>query len=151
MHTVKEVSEILNISIRAVQKRAKGEGIPKTGNTYHIPGETLRRWENELSNEPLNEPTNEPTNEPNEPGSQGEEITETFSVEQYEKLQEVIQQYPNLLKEIEGYKNEIEFLRTELKERSNQMDKLINTVNDSIKTLHQTNYLSAKDKGYDNE
>lgn len=150
LYTVKQVSERLGITVRAVQIKCKTSGIHKKGNTYMIPARILMSW---VTNEPQTKQTNEP-NERSEnttdTDTDTDKVTETFTVQEYDKLTEVIQQYPNLLNQIQEYKTEIEYLRTELKERSNQMDKLIDTLQGSIKSLHQTNYLQAKDKGIDN-
>lgn len=153
MATVKEASQILGISTRAIQKRCKTENIPKKGRNYSISEETIKAWEKEDVNEPkrtLGEPTNEP--EENRESDQGE-ITESFSPDQYDKLQEVIHHYPELLKRIEDYQKEVNFLRDELKnrtrqldEKSTQLDKLLEALNGSIKSLHQANYITAKDK-----
>ncbi|WP_026837009.1 hypothetical protein [Gillisia sp. JM1] len=148
LYTVKEVSKTLGISIRAVQKRCIAEGIDKTNRVYLIPKDILSKWE-------LNEPNERTANEPNEL-SENETITEAFTPEQYDKLNEVILKYPELVKRIEEYQQEIKFLRTELQERSQQLDKkglqldkLIEALNGSIKTTHQSNYIQAKDKGLD--
>ena len=146
LYSVKQVSERLGITVRAVQIKCKTYGIHKKGNTYMIPGRVLKEWIRNEANETEAKQTNE-TNGVNE----ADQITETFSVQEYDKLQEVVQQYPNLLNQIQEYKTEIEYLRTELKERSSQMDKLIETLQGSIKSLHQTNYLQAKNKGIDQD
>ncbi len=160
MATVKEASQILGISTRAIQKRCKTENIPKKGRNYSISEETIKAWGKEDVNEPkrtLGEPTNEPKRTVNEPeenrASDQDEITESFSPDQYDKLQEVIHHYPELLKRIEDYQKEVNFLRDELKnrtrqldEKSTQLDKLLEALNGSIKSLHQANYITAKDK-----
>lgn len=149
LYTVKQVSERLGLTVRAVQIKCKTSGIHKKGNTYMIPERILKQWERNETEAKQTKRTNE-TNERSETDTTDtdpDQITETFSVQEYDKLQEVVQQYPNLLNQIQEYKTEIEYLRAELKERSTQMDKLIDTLQGSIKTLHQTNYIQAKDKG----
>jgi len=70
----------------------------------------------------------------------------------------VIHQQPELLKRLKEYQQEIKFLREELQERTKQLDiqgnqvsNLIEAINGSIKTLHQSNFLQAKDKGLDKD
>lgn len=139
MHiSVKDAAERLNISVRAVQVRCKKEGLRKKGNTYLIPNELLKTWLMQASNKTQNE-------------TKEDLVTESFSLEQYNKLQEVIYNYPQLLERITDYKNEIEYLRKSLDGKSKQMEILIHSINDSIKSIQQQNYLRAKDSGYDKE
>lgn len=139
MHiSVKDAAERLNISVRAVQVRCKKEGLRKKGNTYLIPKELLKTWLMQASNKTQNE-------------TKEDLVTESFSLEQYNKLQEVIYNYPQLLERITDYKNEIEYLRKSLDGKSKQMEILIHSINDSIKSIQQQNYLRAKDSGYDKE
>jgi uncharacterized coiled-coil DUF342 family protein len=151
LYTVKEVSERLEITVRAVQIKCKTAGIHKKGNTYMIPARILKRWE-------ANEKQTNQTNQTNELPTEGENetIIEHFTPEEYDKLNEVIHQQPELLKRLKEYQQEIKFLREELQERTKQLDiqgnqvsNLIEAINGSIKTLHQSNFLQAKDKGLD--
>jgi hypothetical protein len=153
MYTVKEASNKLNVSVRAIQKRCEAEGISKKGNTYHIPDNTVIAWG-------ANEPNEPKRTNPNEPPPEGENdtIVEHFTPEEYDKLNEVIHQQPELLKRLKEYQQEIKFLREELQERTKQLDiqgnqvsNLIEAINGSIKTLHQSNFLQAKDKGLDKD
>ena len=144
--SVKEAAERLDISIRAVQHRCKRDKIRKKDNTYLIPLDTLETWRAEAEQERITKRQNEANER-----SEAEIITESFSQEQYDKLQEVIFNYPQLLERITDYKNEIDYLRKSLDSKSQQMEMLIHTMNDSIKSIQQQNYLSAKEKGYDKE
>ena len=63
-YSVKEASELLNISTRAVQKRCLKYKVRKGNNRYLITDEHIKEWYAEIKS---NEPTNEPTNEPGEP------------------------------------------------------------------------------------
>lgn len=150
--TVKQAAERLGITPRAVQIRCKDSGIDKKGKTYLIPVTVVERWESETDNEAVTE-NEAKRNEGKKTDSidDQETITEEFSPEQYEKLQEVIYKYPELLERIQDYKNEIEYLRKSLDKKGEQMDKLIDSINGSIRSIQQQNFLKAKEKGYDTE
>lgn len=151
MYSVKEVADILDITPRAVAMKCRDAKLPKKGRSYVIPEEYLQKWRGE--NHSLLEkeiPKEEREVKEKEVKEEKEGLVyEEFTIEQYNKLQEVIQEYPNLIREIQQYKEEIVYLRNELHSRTKQMDKLINTIDGSIKSLHQANFLTAKDKGYE--
>lgn len=137
--SVKDAAKRLKISVRAVQIRCKKDNLGKKGNTYLIPENLLKEW--------IIQATQEPKSEAKERGT----ITESFSLEQYNKLQEVIYNYPQLIERITDYKNEIDYLRKSLDSKSHQMELLINSISDSFKSIQQQNYLRAKEKGYDKD
>lgn len=147
-YTVKEASKILGITPRVLQIRCKKAGIKKEGRSYIIDNTALELLKNE-SNE-VNEAKRNEVNEANE------YIEEQFTSEEYDKLQELIKTHPLLLKRLEEYKEEIQFLREELQEKNNRLDKqslqldnIIEALNGSIKTTQQQNYIEAKNKGYE--
>ena len=77
-------------------------------------------------------------------------------VEDYEILQRIIlnekvqkAKIEQLLERVSDHKNEIKYLRESLDFRNDQLDKLLSNINDSLKLIHQRNYIEAKDKGYD--
>ena len=79
-------------------------------------------------------------------------------IEDFELLQETIlnervqgSKIEQLLERIADYKNEITYLRESLDKRNDQMDSLLRSINDSLKTIQQKNYIEAKDKGYDQQ
>jgi enoyl-[acyl-carrier-protein] reductase (NADH) len=141
--TVKNASERLNISVRAIQIRCKKEGLTKQGKSYLIPEKVFKKWQSEGYTTTNQTETNE--------AKESETITETFSQAEYDKLQEVIYHYPELIERIQDYKNEIQYLRKSLDKKTEQMDTLLHTINNSIKSIHQQNFLNAKEKGYDKE
>lgn len=93
MYTTAEASQILDISIRVLQIELKRLGIEKIKNKYIITDniiEAVKRTQTNRAN----------ANERNETNV----ITETFSTAEYEKLQSVINEYPNLIKQLEDLK-----------------------------------------------
>lgn len=126
-YTTIEASARLNISIRVLQIELKRLNVQKVKNRYIITDkiiEALKRTETNKTNE-------------------SEMISETFSKAQYDKLQEVIEEYPVLIERLKDYKNQIEYLRGSLDKQSDQMTLLIKTMQSSIKTIEQRNFIEA--------
>ena len=73
-------------------------------------------------------------------------ISETFTKAQYEKLQSVIEEYPILIERLKNYQNQIEYLRGSLDKQSDQMTLLIETMQSTIKTIEQRNFIEATNK-----
>jgi predicted transcriptional regulator len=133
-YTTVEASEKLGITTRAIQKKCKTNNVRKKDNKYLITDKLLEEW-------------NEQTNEYER--TDVELIYEEFDVEQYNKLQEVIYNYPKLLDSIQDYRNQITYLKKSLDKKEEQMDVLINSINKSLQAIQQGQFLNAKDKGYD--
>jgi len=133
-YTTVEAAEKLGITTRAIQKKCKTNNVRKKDNKYQITDKLLEEW-------------NEQTNE--DERTDVELIYEEFDVEQYNKLQEVIYNYPKLLDSIQDYRNQITYLKKSLDKIEEQMDVLINSINKSLQAIQQGQFLNAKDKGYD--
>lgn len=80
-------------------------------------------------------------------------ITEEFSSEQYEALQEVIANYKvktaeikHLLKTVQSYEEQIRYLRDSLKAKDNQMSKLIDTYKKLSDNLSERNWIELQEK-----
>ena len=150
--TVKEASDLTNLTVRAIQYKCKEEKIRKKSNRYLITQTHIDKW---LSNENKRKNENE--------DKQSSLVYEEFTVEQYDQLQEVINNYPLKLKDIEylkerveDYRNQIEYLKKSLDKRDEVMERLLENLKETMenlkvttKTIHQRNYIEAKDKGYD--
>ena len=135
MYTTAEASQILDISIRVLQIELKRLGIEKIKNKYIITDnviEAVKRTQTNRAN----------ANERNETNV----ITETFSTAEYEKLQSVINEYPNLIKQLEDLKNQNDYLKTALDKSTEQITLLITTFQSSIKTIEQRNFIEASEK-----
>lgn len=131
-YTTIEASQLLNISVRVLQIELKRLNVQKVKNRYIITDkviEALKRTETNKTNETKT--------------NKSEMISETFSKAQYDKLQEVIEEYPILIERLKDYKNQIEYLRGSLDKQSDQMTLLIKTMQSSIKTIEQRNFIEA--------
>ncbi len=129
-YTIEEASQILNISIGVLKIELKGLNVQKLKKNYIITDSvinSLKRIETKETNE-------------------DEMISETFTKAQYDKLQNVIEEYPILIERLKNYQNQIEYLRGSLDKQSDQMTLLIQTMQSSIKTIEQRNFIEASDK-----
>lgn len=151
--TVKEASDLTNLTVRAIQYKCKEEKIRKKSNRYLITQTHIDKW---LSNENKRKNENE--------DKRSSLVYEEFTVEQYDQLQEVINNYPLKLKDIEylkerveDYRNQIEYLKKSLDKRDEVMERLLENLKETMenlketnKTIHQRNYIEAREKGFDN-
>jgi len=120
-YSAKQAASILGISERAVQKKCKQLNIRKKSNRYLITDKLINEW-----------------NEPNDV------FYEEFSKAEYEKLTEVIGDYPKLLESLQDHKHQIEYLKKSLDKAHQQMDVLLNSIQSSLQAIQQNNYLMAK-------
>ena len=139
--TVKEASELIGITERSVQLRCKKEKIRKKNNRYLITEEHIKEW--------ITKPNETKQNEV-------ALITEDFTEEQYNKLQEVIEDYPLKLKDIqhlqemvESYQMQLEYLKKSLDKKDDMMQKLLSSLENHMKNLLQRNFIEAKEKNID--
>ncbi len=125
-YTTIEASQLLNISIRVLQIELKRLNVQKVKNRYIITDKVinaLKRTETKVTNK---------TNE-------DETISETFSKAQYEKLQEVIEEYPVLQERLKNYQNQIEYLKQLVESQTFQLHKIIGL-------MEQRNFIEVKEK-----
>jgi len=120
-YSTKEASALLGVSERAVQKKCKQLNIRKKSNRYLITDKLINEW-----------------NEPNDV------FYEEFSKAEYEKLTEVIGDYPKLLESLQDHKHQIAYLKKSLDKAHEQMDVLLNSIQSSLQAIQQNNYLMAK-------
>ena len=135
--TANELSERTGVSARTIQKKAKALGIMKDKGKYLFTENEAERIANEL---------NEQTNE-------SENITETFTADEYEKLQEVIQDYKakvneakHLMEQTKIYQNQLEYMKQSLAKKDEQISKLIDTFESTIRINSERNHLEYLDK-----
>ena len=78
-----------------------------------------------------------------------DKVYEDFSPAEYDKMNEVVSDHPYIIKEVKSLRNEKEDLNIKLTENSKQIHSLLETINGSLKAIHQSNFIIAKDRGYD--
>lgn len=144
-YTPKEASELLEIPLRTIQYRCRKQNIRKKNNQYLITEKHIEEWK----------PTQQNAKE--NAIAQSQLYYEEFTEQQYEKLQEVIEQYPLQLKDIEylqesveSYRSQIEYLKKSLDKRDELMAKILDQLKDNTKIISQQNFITAKEKGFDN-
>jgi seryl-tRNA synthetase len=143
------VSERIKYSVRSVQGVALELKIPKVKGSYLFTEEQATQIETYLrsKNEKIT-PVDEARRVLDD-----ELITETFTPEQYEVLQEVIQKYTSktqeikhLLDSVSSYENQIHYLRDSLKNKDDQMTELIKSFNKIVATLSERNWIELNEK-----
>ena len=141
--TPKEAAELLAVPLRTVQFWCKKQSIRKKANRYQITQTHIDNWVDFLNGTQSNA-TNENT------------ITQEFTQDEYEQLEEIIKQNPINLRDIkhlqdmiESYQNQIEYLRSSLDKKDDIMQRLITSLENHSKNLLQKNYIEAKEKGID--
>ena len=143
------VSERIKYSVRSVQGVALILKIPKVKGSYLFTEEQATQIETYLrsKNEKIT-----PVDEARRV-LEDELITETFTPEQYEVLQEVIQKYTSktqeikhLLDSVSSYENQIHYLRDSLKNKDDQMTELIKSFNKIVTSLSERNWIELNEK-----
>jgi hypothetical protein len=129
-YTPSQVSELLNISIRVLQMKLKALKVQKKANRYIITDDVLKA---------LKELETQETNE-------NERITETFSAAEYKRFTEVVNEYPVLIERLKNYQNQIEYLKNSLDKQQEQTMLLIQTMQKSLQTIEQRNFIEANEK-----
>jgi hypothetical protein len=106
VYSIFEANKLTGISKRTIQYRCKRDNVKQIDNRYIITGATLQSWvesaqvstqtSTQTSTQSATQSATQYATDENE-----NLITEEFTEEQYNKLQEVIENYPLKLKDIE--------------------------------------------------
>ena len=143
IYTPKEAAELLAVPLRTVQFWCKKQNIRKKANRYQITQTHIDKWIDFLNGTQSNA-TNENT------------ITQEFTQDEYDQLEQIIKQNPINLRDIkhlqemiESYQNQIEYLRNSLDKKDVMMQKLLSSLENHSRNLLQKNYIEAKEKGID--
>jgi len=161
VYSIFEANKLTGISKRTIQYRCKRDNIKQIDNRYIITGAILQSWVKsaQVSTQSATQYATQSATDENE-----NLITEEFTEEQYNKLQEVIESYPLKLKDIEylterveDYRIQIEYLKKSLDKRDDVMERLLENLKETMqslketnKTIHQRQFIEAKEKGFDN-
>ena len=173
---------IVNASDRTLQNYAKKFNIRKIDNFYRFTGHQVIILRNTYEKRAKNKAKKIERNERDqrllsekiasikdvelnlkiEP-TDDETITDTFTIEEHEQLQDLIYGEPHkrkyvekLIDSIEDYRNQIAYLGKSLERKDAQMTVLIHSIKDSLETIKETqknmqqrNFIEAKEKGLD--
>ena len=152
IYTITEAAEHTDIPIRTMQRLCKKHNLEMQDGGYLISGLQLKIWTQERAKPAPNDTTRHDTAIV---GAQDEEevYTEDFTPEQYNKLQEVIEQYPikeyeikNLLERLQDYKNEITYLKKHSDKILEMHQRLIDNIDKLTTNSIQRNTIEAKEK-----
>jgi DNA-binding transcriptional MerR regulator len=143
-YSVKEASSISGLSLRMIQYYCRRDNISKKGRSYIITHKQLLEWSPDVTLTKVDE-TQTKVNE--------ELIEETFTVQQYDKLQDVIADYPlqkkdieYLTEKVEDYRLQIEYLKRSLDKRDDTMQSLLDHLQTTTRNIEQRTYIEAKEK-----
>ena len=144
IYTPKEASDLLSIPLRTIQYRCRKQEIVKKNNVYQITEQHIDDWSDYGDDMQTNV-------------TDATIITQEFTQEEYDKLEQIIKQQEinlndikHLQEMIESYQEQIQYLRNSLDKKDVLMNRLIDSLDNHSKNLLQKNYIEAKDKGYDN-
>lgn len=150
--SVRNVAIRLNISNRAVQNICKKLNIPKLSNKYIITEEAFKLIEIERNkvyeiqdiairlNNTLNQKA--PKEIIEEDNSEEEDIImQPYTLDEYNEIQKRLLEYNQFAEKITDLKNEINYLRRSLDKQSDQMSKMLQTFDDTIKSIRERNAL----------
>ena len=165
VYSIFEANKLTGISKRTIQYRCKRDNVKQIDNRYIITGAMLQSWV-ESAQVSAQGSTQSATQSATQYATDENEnlITEEFTEEQYNKLQEVIENYPLKLKDIEylterveDYRLQIEYLKKSLDKRDDVMERLLENLKETMinlketnKTIHQRQFIEAREKGFDN-
>ena len=148
-YSVKEASEIVGISTRAIQKRCKKENIRKKNNRYLITSEHLDNWRT------ANEPKNEPTNQSSRTSSQLDPLSvQSFRVQikeleaDKEKLEEQLKFEKDLVYEVKAItdqtcdilNSEVESLKERIEELESELSQYDISDNERLEVFTHDQY-----------
>lgn len=140
--TVKDCSQRLNISIRAIQIRCSKAGLSKGAKGYEIPEALFRSW---LLYNKADRKESERIDE-NETNSENDIITQEFTKEEYKKLERIIIEHGIQKERAIEYKEENQYLKDNLNLANKRIDLVLSELNNSLKLVSEANHLQFIDK-----
>ena len=159
MYSVKEAAAELGITPRAVTMRCKRDNLKKKGKSYYIPQELLNNWKAEADKEVKRSTDKEasvslPNDIPiDEDGFYIEHnnntVTITLTKGKYEELQRLVTEFYYMEEKTQEGQQLVAQLNSMLQEKTKLLQRMMDTIEGSMKTLQQQQYIEAKDKGYD--
>lgn len=174
-YTVKQASEILGVSERAIQKKCKKEKVWRKSNRYQISEENISNWrtiseQNSLSSlsslsgvsskiiELIKEIDNEDYILSILEAIKDNKHLEEFTDEEYTAFEKRLIEANFLADKVSQYKTEIIRMEEYVKDYRNNieylkksLDKRANETTILLETLKERNFIEAKEKGFDKD
>ena len=119
-YTTAEASQILGVSIRVLQIELKALGVKKSKNRYIITDQVIEALK-------AKETTETKT------------VEQTFSEQEYERLEKIIKEYPILQERLKNYEEQIFYLKQLVESQTFQLHKIIGL-------MEQRNYIENREK-----
>jgi hypothetical protein len=172
-YSVKEAAEITGIPARTISYICKRDKVRKAANKYKIDDSLISLWidkrdqaaqslatlQSNLANEIKQETVLGKPLVPFKTTNATKEddyITEKFTQEEYDLFEKRLREFPVLKKEIDllneslrDYRNQVTYLQNSLSKNQELLDTAMGRISESLKAIHQQNFIEAKKHGFD--
>ena len=160
MYSIDEMvnQNLTPLSSRYVQRYAKKVGIKKVDNGYKFFGFQITEMNNEYTTRHAKKEEKREARRKKEentpPLTDGEytgadEDTIEISVKDYDNIQRTIAREDIHLNKIEMLTQRVEEYQTDIKYFKDTLTEALSSMKESLKSIQQQNYISAKEKGFD--
>jgi ABC-type Zn2+ transport system substrate-binding protein/surface adhesin len=160
MYSIDEMvnQNLTPLSLRYVQRYAKKVGIKKVDNGYKFFGFQITEMNNEYTTRHAKKEEKREARRKKEentpPLTDGEytgadEDTIEISVKDYDNIQRTIAREDIHLNKIEMLTQRVEEYQTDIKYFKDTLTEALSSMKESLKSIQQQNYISAKEKGFD--
>ena len=162
MYSIDEmvIEKLTPLSSRYIQRYAKKVGIKKIDNGYKFFGfqitemndeYTTRHAKKEEKKEARRKKEENKAPLPDGEYTGADEDTIEISVKDFDNLQRTIAREDTHLKEIQMLTKRVEEYQTDIKYFKDTLTEALSSMKESLKSIQQQNYISAKEKGFDKE
>ena len=160
MYSIDEmvIEKLTPLSSRYIQRYAKKVGIKKIDNGYKFFGFQITEMNNEYTTRHAKKEEKKEARRKKEenkaPFPDGEykgadEDTIEISVKDFDNVQRTIAREDTHLKEIQMLTKRVEEYQTDIKYFKDTLTEALSSMKESLKSIQQQNYISAKEKGFD--
>ena len=160
MYSIDEmvIEKLTPLSSRYIQRYAKKVGIKKIDNGYKFFGfqitemndeYTTRHAKKEEKREARLKKEENKAPLPNGEYKGADEDTIEISVKDFDNVQRTIAREDTHLKEIQMLTKRVEEYQTDIKYFKDTLTEALSSMKESLKSIQQQNYISAKEKGFD--
>lgn len=150
-HSVRKVAIKLKTSIRTIQQLCKDLQIPKFRNKYLITDAIVqilaeKRNVNAEITQNVAEIERRYTTKIDDSSDDSSDdiIMQPYTLDEYQEIQKRLIEYNQFTEKIADLKNEINYLRSSLDKQSDQMSRMLQTFDDTIKSIRERNAIDYK-------
>ena len=162
MYSIDEIviEKLTPLSSRYIQRYAKKVGIKKIDNGYKFFGFQITEMNNEYTTRHAKKEEKKEARRKKEenkaPFPDGESLgadedTIEIPMQEFENIQLVLKERDVNQKEIKMLTKRVEEYQTDIKYFKDTLTEALSSMKESLKSIQQQNYISAKEKGFDKE